>query len=66
MVLETTKIIEQAMVDLAFAQAELGLKGARSEELSRAVGHIRHAMGRLKSVAPEFETLRRQSRSKAA
>lgn len=66
MMSETTKIVEQALVDLAFAQLELVLHGGRSEEVLRVLRHVRHAKARLKSIAPEFEATHQHSRTRAA
>ncbi len=52
---ESTKVIAQALVDLAFAQAEIELNGNGPEHMSRVLRHIRHAKARLKAIAPEFE-----------
>ena len=66
MVPETKKVAEQALVELAFAQAEIVLNGGGSEAMARVLGHIRHAKSCLKAIAPEFETSRRHAAKVAA
>jgi hypothetical protein len=54
MVPEPKKIAEQALVELAFAQAEIALNGVGSETMARVLEHIRHAKSCLKAIAPEY------------
>jgi hypothetical protein len=62
---ETKKLVEQALVELAFAQAELALNGGRSETMARVLGHIRHAKTSLKALAPDYEAARGRPRKAA-
>ena len=58
MISETTRLAELALVELAYAQAEMVLIGDRSGRLTRALAHVRHAKSCLKAIAPEYGEIR--------
>jgi hypothetical protein len=63
--LSEKKLAEQALVELAFAQAEIALNGGKTATLARVLGHIRHAKSCLKALAPEYESPRGRARKAA-
>ncbi len=65
MVQEATRLAELALVELAYAQAEIALMGDRSGRMARVLGHIRHAKSCLKALAPEYASTRGRARKAA-
>jgi hypothetical protein len=57
MELEPTAIIEVALINLAFAQAELSAAGLGSSNVQRALDHIKIAIADLVGLAPKFGDL---------
>jgi hypothetical protein len=57
MISETTAVVEVALVNLAFAKAELAVLEDASDGVRRAFEHIERAIIDLSGLAPNFGSL---------
>jgi hypothetical protein len=55
MAMSAQDVAELALIDLAFAQAEIRASKIASPELHRALRHIESASENLKILAPDFD-----------
>lgn len=58
---DTTATVEVALINLAFAQAELALSGDPSGVNRRALEHVKRAIADLSRLAPHFGRLEKNA-----
>lgn len=55
MAMSAEYITEMALINLAFAEAEIMASGVSSDPIIRALDHVRQAMSSLKRITPRFD-----------